>query len=90
MHAKCPSDSTTSSRIITEAIGGMLNEVGIRAKLHTQDQDSSFAAGLALEFKGVSLMSSGCKNPPFTLIIRLTANHPCSIIFRHINDAATR
>ena len=25
-------------------IGGMLNEVGIRAKLHTQDQDTGFAA----------------------------------------------
>ena len=29
---------------VAEAIGGMLNEVGIRAKLHTQDQDSGFAA----------------------------------------------
>ena len=29
---------------VAEAIGGMLNEVGIRAKLRTQDQDSGFAA----------------------------------------------
>ena len=29
---------------VAEAIGSMLNEVGIRAKLHTQDQDSGFAA----------------------------------------------
>jgi peptide/nickel transport system substrate-binding protein len=29
---------------VAEAIGAMLNAVGIRAKLHTQDQDSGFAA----------------------------------------------
>ena len=29
---------------VAEAIGGMLNAVGIRAKLRTQDQDSGFAA----------------------------------------------
>jgi peptide/nickel transport system substrate-binding protein len=29
---------------VAEVIGGMLNEVGIRAKLRTQDQDSGFAA----------------------------------------------
>jgi len=29
---------------VAEAIGGMLNDVGIRAKLRTQDQDSGFAA----------------------------------------------
>jgi len=29
---------------VAEAISGMLNEVGIRAKLRTQDQDSGFAA----------------------------------------------
>ncbi len=29
---------------VAEAIGGMLNEVGIRAKVRTQDQDSGFAA----------------------------------------------
>jgi len=29
---------------VAEAISAMLNEVGIRAKLHTQDQDSGFAA----------------------------------------------
>ena len=29
---------------VAEAIGGMLKEVGIRAKLRTQDQDSGFAA----------------------------------------------
>jgi ABC-type transport system substrate-binding protein len=29
---------------VAEAIGGMLNGVGIRAKLRTQDQDSGFAA----------------------------------------------
>jgi peptide/nickel transport system substrate-binding protein len=29
---------------VAEAIGGMFNAVGVRAKLHTQDQDSGFAA----------------------------------------------
>jgi len=29
---------------VAEVIGAMLNEVGIRAKLHTQDQDTGFAA----------------------------------------------
>jgi ABC-type transport system substrate-binding protein len=29
---------------VAEAIGGMLGQVGIRAKLRTQDQDSGFAA----------------------------------------------
>src|SRR5258706_11572341 len=55
----------------------------------THDMGLGFSwSGLGLGFMGVFLMSSGCKKPPLTLIIREIVIQACSIIFKHINDAA--